>query len=117
MGFLPRFEDLARPNEIAAPRRMLTAALHLPRYVRLCWRLLRDGRVPFVRKFMCLFAIVYLLSPIDFVPELFLPLIGGFDDLGLLAYAFHSLVAESPREVVEEHIASIRGRRNPNAST
>lgn len=49
----------------------------LPRY-------LTDREVPFWKKGMVVLGVAYLLSPIDMLPELILPVIGWLDDLGLL---------------------------------
>lgn len=49
----------------------------LPRY-------LRDGKVSFWKKLMVLLGVAYIISPVDLMPELFIPVIGWLDDLGLL---------------------------------
>lgn len=49
----------------------------LPRY-------LRDGKVPFWKKLTVLLGVAYIISPVDLMPELFIPIIGWLDDLGLL---------------------------------
>ncbi|MCI0572738.1 MAG: DUF1232 domain-containing protein [Myxococcaceae bacterium] len=43
----------------------------------------RDMRVPRWKKLGGLLALVYLFSPVDFVPDL-LPVVGWLDDLGVL---------------------------------
>lgn len=62
---------------------------------------------------MFIFTVVYTVSPIDFVPELVLPIIGYIDDLGLwgvfLALAAREKsrfeVASQPSEVKAERLA------------
>ena len=63
----------------------------------LAWGLLRDPRAPKGAKLATVLAIVYVLSPIDLIPDT-IPLLGWLDD-GLLAYvllqlAFKLLPAE-----------------------
>lgn len=49
----------------------------LPRY-------LRDRKVFFGKKMLVVLGAAYLISPVDLLPELFIPVIGWLDDLGLL---------------------------------
>lgn len=49
----------------------------LPRY-------LRDREVSFGKKMLVVLGAAYLISPVDLLPELFIPVIGWLDDLGLL---------------------------------
>ena len=81
---------------------------------RLCWRLWRDRRVPKYLKGMVIVTLLYVLSPIDLIPEFFVPLIGQLDDVTLLLVASYLLIRWSPQEVVSEHMASrrtiLRGR-------
>lgn len=81
--------------------------------VRLAWRLLRDPRVPWIKNVLPAFAALYLLSPIDVVPDLFVGL-GQIDDVGIaigLALATIRLLPKlAPPEVVAEHLADLRGR-------
>ena len=58
------------------------------------WRFLRDGSSDWKPKILALLAIVYLLWPIDFLPDL-APIIGWLDDLGLVGIATWYLVNAS----------------------
>ncbi len=42
--------------------------------------------------------LVYLISPLDFIPD-WIPVIGVFDDLALLAFAIPMLIAEAEKFV------------------
>jgi uncharacterized membrane protein YkvA (DUF1232 family) len=88
-------------------RNLLGLIPQLPNVARLCWRLWRDRRVPTYLKAMVIAALVYMLSPIDLIPEFFVPLIGQLDDATLLLLASYLLIRWSPQEVVSEHMASI----------
>jgi uncharacterized membrane protein YkvA (DUF1232 family) len=50
----------------------------------LAW--LRDPAVPAVSKWIGLFAIIYVASPVDLIPD-WVPLVGWLDDLGVIALA------------------------------
>ena len=52
--------------------------------LRLLPRYLRDGSVSIWRKGLLLLLVAYVLSPVDMIPELFVPFIGWLDDLGVL---------------------------------
>ena len=58
--------------------------------------LLRDPRVPRLPRYLVLLAVVYLLSPVDLVPELFTPIFGFLDDAMLLWLSIRWLVRSGP---------------------
>jgi uncharacterized membrane protein YkvA (DUF1232 family) len=69
---------------------------------RLALRLLRDGRVPIHLKAIVGLALVYVLVPLDFVPD-FIPGLGQFDDLAALAAAIALFIKLCPPELVEQY--------------
>ncbi|GIW10144.1 MAG: hypothetical protein KatS3mg061_1201 [Dehalococcoidia bacterium] len=87
---------------------------------RLVWRLVGDPRVPLRAKLVAAGAGLLLLSPLDIIPDALLPLLGlgVADDVTVLLLAATLLVALSPKEVVAEHRARLRGaRRLPRETT
>lgn len=80
---------------------------HLPSFVRLYWRLYRDRRVPFGAKAGLTAAVVYVVSPIDLIPDFWLPLFGLADDLAVLWFATRWFIAACPPDVVTEHVRRI----------
>lgn len=78
--------------------------------IRLAWRLLRDPRVTPLKNALPILALLYVVSPIDLLPDL-LPAIGQVDDLGVLATMVIVLVQLLPRLapgwVVREHLAAM----------
>jgi len=82
--------------------------------LRLAVSLLFDSRVPILYKAIIPLAwVVYLLFPLDLIPDV-VPILGEMDDLALLMLAAQLLVLLSPRYVVEEHLRKIRGERPAN---
>jgi uncharacterized membrane protein YkvA (DUF1232 family) len=65
--------------------------------IRRVFLLLRDPRLPRLPKYLVLLALIYLLSPVDFVPEILTPVFGYLDDAVLLWLSFRWLV-KSGRE-------------------
>jgi uncharacterized membrane protein YkvA (DUF1232 family) len=74
----------------------------LPNLVRLFRGLLRDPRVPRGSKVLLVVGAVWLVSPIDLIPE-FLPGIGGLDDAVVAGLVLRHLVRRAGPEVVREH--------------
>lgn len=73
----------------------------LPGCVTTVRRLFRDPRVPARAKLAVGFALLWVLSPIDLVPE-FLPVIGPLDDVVVVALALRYAVRRAPRPVLLE---------------
>ncbi|QNN54124.1 YkvA family protein [Nocardioides mesophilus] len=61
----------------------------------------RDPRVPRSAKAGLWIALIWVLSPIDLIPE-FLPVIGPLDDIVVVALALRHAVKVSPREAIED---------------
>ncbi len=69
---------------------------------RLIYRLMRDKRVNNYLKLLPIASLVYLISPVDFLP--FLP----FDDLAVMGMGLYMFVELCPQFVVEEHLTNLR---------
>lgn len=76
-------------------------AAFLPDCATTARRLRRDPRVPRRAKFAIGFALLWVLSPIDLIPE-FLPVIGPLDDVVVVALAFRYAARQVPRSVLLE---------------
>lgn len=82
--------------------RMRSLLMFLPNMVMLLGRMLKDARVPTAEKALFLGAIVYVISPIDLIPDIF-PFIGQVDDLYVVALTLLRLVNRTDESVVREH--------------
>ena len=76
--------------------------MFLPNMVKLLGRLLKDSRVPTADKALFVAAIVYVISPLDLIPDVF-PFIGQVDDLYLVALTLLRLINRTDVEVVRGH--------------
>jgi uncharacterized membrane protein YkvA (DUF1232 family) len=84
-------------------RGVLTEALFLiPNFVRLLARLFTDGRAPTTEKVMLLGTIVYVISPIDLIPDV-IPFLGQVDDLYLVSLVLLRFLHRTPADVIREH--------------
>jgi uncharacterized membrane protein YkvA (DUF1232 family) len=79
---------------------------HLPQFVRLYWRLICDPRVSIWPKALLVVGVLYLLSPIDLIPDA-LPVIGEVDDLVVLIVVCRLFMYLCPPEVVRDHVRRI----------
>ena len=73
----------------------------LPACVTLARRLRADPRVPWQARAAVIVAGLWVLSPIDLLPE-FLPVIGPLDDVIVVALALRYAARRVPREVLLE---------------
>ena len=76
--------------------------MFLPNMVKLLGRLLKDSRVPTAEKALFVAAIVYVISPLDFIPDVF-PFIGQVDDIYVVALTLLRLINRTSDGVVREH--------------
>lgn len=98
-------DDILPPEgeaPVQAKKLVSDAALMLPNIVKLIGRLLTDPRVPRRAKITLGLAAVYVVSPIDLIPEM-IPVVGWADDVILMMFAIDSLISRSGKEIVEEH--------------
>lgn len=67
----------------------------------LAW--LTDRSVPIAHKLVGLFALIYVVSPIDLVPD-FIPIVGWLDDVGAIAL----VAAHYVRRIREHHLRTTK---------
>ena len=98
---------MSRLDETPVPKRAAReiareTILLIPNVAKLLARIIRDPRVPVRRKTFAVAALVYVVSPIDLIPD-FIAGLGQLDDLVIVAVAMNHLIAGAGREVVEDH--------------
>ena len=82
---------------------------------KLTLRLVRDPRVPLYAKAVLALTLIYVVSPLDFVPD-WLPLLGQLDDAAILAAGIALFLRLCPPELVEERQRprrTVEGRGEP----
>jgi uncharacterized membrane protein YkvA (DUF1232 family) len=90
-------------HERKEARNILKDALMLiPNFLKLLIRLFKDSRVPMAEKALLGGAIVYVISPIDLLPDL-IPFIGQVDDIYLVSLTLLRLLSRSGDDVIREH--------------
>jgi len=66
----------------------------------LVWRLLLDPRVSILTKLIPAGVLVYVLSPLDLIPDV-IPVAGQLDDLAIILLGIRAFIAMCPPEVVQ----------------
>ena len=75
--------------------------------IKLIIRLLGDRRVNPWLKLVPIAGILYLVSPLDLIPDVMLPVIGELDDIAILWLTNHFFIEFCPPEVVREHVRNL----------
>ncbi len=82
--------------------RMKNLLMFLPNMVKLLGRLLGDNRVALAEKALFAASIVYVIVPLDLIPDIF-PFVGQIDDIYLVALVLLRLLNRTDENVVREH--------------
>ena len=82
--------------------RMKELLLFIPKLLWLLFGLLRDERVSRADKAILAGTILYVISPLDIIPD-FIPFIGQVDDAYLIAISLMRLLNRTDAEVFREH--------------
>jgi len=81
----------------------LTFLTGMLKRLQLMWMLLWDSRVPFWSKLVIPAALVYLISPVDFIPDMFLGF-GQLDDLGVILLGIALFIKLAPPDIVQGYL-------------
>jgi len=85
-----------------AKGRMKNVLMFLPNMFTLLGRLIKDSRVPVAEKTLFAAAIVYVIMPLDFIPDV-IPFIGQVDDVYLVALTLVRLINRTDESVIRQH--------------
>ncbi|MBC7249157.1 MAG: DUF1232 domain-containing protein [Anaerolineae bacterium] len=99
-------------KRLSAPEDRTGPLSEIIKNLRLTWRLLRDSRVPIWQKLIPPAALLYVLSPIDFVPDAVLGL-GQLDDFSIILLGIWGFIQLCPQNVVQEHLERLSIEMNP----
>ena len=89
-------------NPVPSDKGIAFAAEILKR-IRLVWLLFKDRRVPFLTKLVIPFSLLYLVSPVDFIPGALFPFVGGLDDLGVILLGMALFIRLAPQNIVQDY--------------
>ena len=83
---------------------------HLPSFVKLFLRLIKDPRVSASPKLIVAGILAYVILPTDLIPD-FLVGLGQMDDLAVILGGLKLFLRLCPAEVVQEHLKAISAGR------
>lgn len=83
-------------------RSLMRVITQIPSYLRLLVGLIGDRRVSRVDRLLVVGAIAYIVSPLDFIPDL-IPFLGQIDDVFLLMTALQRMVDRAGFRVLRDH--------------
>jgi len=91
---------------------LVRAYLHLPARGKaaVLWHLLRDPRVPWYAKALVPAIVLYLVTPIDIIPD-FIPVLGHLDDALVVVLGLGFFVRLCPPGLLEEHVSAWHERQ------
>ena len=78
---------------------------------RLAWRLFRDRRTPLGSKLILVACVLFVISPINWLPNL-VPVLGQLEDVALLSLGLELFLRSVPPWLRAEHEAAL-GRGQP----
>jgi uncharacterized membrane protein YkvA (DUF1232 family) len=93
--------DLRGPRT-GMKRSVMRVVRQIPSYLRLLVGLVWDRRVSRLDRFFVVAALAYIVSPLDFIPDV-LPFLGQVDDVFLLMTALQRMVEHAGRGVLRDH--------------
>jgi uncharacterized membrane protein YkvA (DUF1232 family) len=73
----------------------------LSKYRKIIKATLTDDRVPSLLKYGLIGTIIYIVSPVDILPDV-LPIIGQIDDIGLIIAVLERIKSNLPPHVMDE---------------
>ncbi len=92
---------MADERDVAGRPLSVRTLTELLNRARLAWRLFRDDRISPALKAIPLVGLLYLVWPVDLLPDLF-PALGQLDDLAILLLALNWFIQACPSDVVED---------------
>ena len=95
-------KKLKRKEKSILKGRMKNFLMFLPNMVKLLGNMMKDAAVPTAEKALFLAAIVYVISPLDFIPDVF-PFIGQVDDIYVVALTLLRLINRTDESVVRKY--------------
>jgi uncharacterized membrane protein YkvA (DUF1232 family) len=91
-----------REDRLQVKSRMSNLLMFLPNMVKLLGRLMADRRVPSTDKVLFAGAVLYVIMPLDFIPD-FIPFAGQVDDIYFVALTLLRLINRTDASIIREH--------------
>jgi uncharacterized membrane protein YkvA (DUF1232 family) len=76
---------------------------------RIAVKLMTDPRVPGMLKAIPVLGLLYVISPIDLLPEAVLGPLGAIDDIGVVILALETFIKMVPQDIVAAYREGVSG--------
>ena len=73
-----------------------------------------NSQIPFKYKLLPILAVLYVVSPFDFLPD-FIPMIGWADDLIVLILAIFAFIGLSPKNIMHDASKDDQPQKNKSS--
>ncbi len=93
---------MSATDKIQATNMTKEALMLIPNFIKLMYRLVQDDTVSKTDKALLLATIVYVASPLDFLPD-FIPFLGKVDDILLIALVLKRLMDSAGRDLMLQY--------------
>ena len=77
-------------------------------------RMMLNSQIPFKYKLLPILAVLYVVSPFDFLPD-FIPMIGWADDLIVLILAIFVFIGLSPKNIMRDASKDDQPQKNKSS--
>ena len=77
-------------------------------------RMMLNSQIPFKYKLLPILAVLYVVSPFDFLPD-FIPMIGWADDLIVLILAISAFIGLSPKNIMRDASKDDQPQKNKSS--
>ena len=95
-------DQMSATEKIQATNMTKEALMLIPNFIKLMYRLVQDETVSKTDKALLLATIVYVASPLDFLPD-FIPFLGKVDDILLIALVLKRLMDGAGRDLMMQY--------------
>jgi len=101
------------PSNAGKDLSMLSAMMD---QIRLGWYLLTDGKVSLLTKAIIPAALLYVISPVDFIPDV-IPVLGQLDDVGMVMAGLAIFIRMCPPGLVQYYKDQLKLARGGEISS
>lgn len=95
-----------KPSILVSNEKEISFLSSMMKQIKLVWLLFKDSRVGALTKSVLPLSLLYIISPIDFIPDFILGF-GQLDDFGVILLGMTLFVKLCPPHIVEEYLRQL----------
>ncbi|MCB0209898.1 MAG: DUF1232 domain-containing protein [Anaerolineae bacterium] len=97
---------MKKPTFVDTDEKDMSFLSSMLKQLKLVWLLFRDSRISALTKSVLPLSLLYLVSPVDFIPDFVLGL-GQLDDFGIILLGMTLFVKLCPPNIVQEYLRQL----------